>query len=55
MKLKRIMVPVTEEEFRDFKVEAIKKGTTPPKLARQRLLPDSSPLPTATPGRKAAL
>jgi hypothetical protein len=39
MKISRIVVIVSEEEFKDFKIQAITKGTTVPKLAREKLFP----------------
>jgi hypothetical protein len=50
----RIMVPVTDKELRDFRIQAINKGVTAPKLARERLFPDSQPVATAIPARKGA-
>lgn len=39
--IRRIAIPVSEVEFRDFKIEAITRGTTVPKLAREKLFPDA--------------
>ena len=47
-----IVVPVTEEQFRTFKIEAITKGLTTPKLAIQRLFPDAQPVATVITPRK---
>lgn len=37
--IRRIVIPVSEIEFRDFKIQAINQGTTVPKLAREKLFP----------------
>lgn len=44
---RNIVVPVSEVEFRDFKIEAINKGTTVPKLAREKLFLDAKEAPNA--------
>lgn len=49
--IRRIAIPVSEVEFRDFKIQAINKGTTVPKLAREKLFPDAKEAPnTASKG-----
>jgi len=45
--IRRIVVPVSEVEFRDFKIEAITKGTTVPKLAREKLFPAITEAPNS--------
>lgn len=46
--IRRIAIPVSETEFRDFKIQAITKGTTVPKLAREKLFPDAQPVAITT-------
>lgn len=45
--IRRIVVPVSEVEFRDFKIQAITRGTTVPKLAREKLFPATTVAPNS--------
>lgn len=48
----RIVIPVTSTELRDFRIQAINKGTTTPKLARERLFPGTLPVKASAPVQK---
>ena len=48
---RRIAIPVSETEFRDFKIQAITRGTTVPKLAREKLFAEAKPVPTTPPAK----
>jgi hypothetical protein len=50
----RIMVPVSEQELRDFRIQAINKGVTAPKLAREKLFPGSLPVKAVSPVKNRA-